>query len=76
MNGLELDRRNDSPVPSLKPDESDGYAYCRRPSVAQEPQILQTLEPGSPSKQSRDPRPTILILGATLAIAAVLAIVA
>lgn len=35
MSGLELDGRNDSPIPFQKPDESDKYAYYCQPNDAQ-----------------------------------------
>lgn len=76
MNGLELDRRNESPISYQQPDESEKYAYYRQPSGAQTSQIPMAPEPGPPSNRFSGLRPTTFILSAALAVVAMLAVLA
>ena len=65
MDGLELDRRNNSK-----------HVYNHQPNDAQTSQIQLASEPGMPSKRVCSLRPITFVLSAALAIVAVLAVVA
>ena len=76
MRGLELDRRNDSPIPLHKPDEREKYAYYRQSSGAQTSRAPVPLESDPRSRRFCALRPTTLILSVAPAGVAVLAVVA
>lgn len=76
MDGLEFDRRNDSPIPLPKPDRTEKYAYNQQPSGGQMPQTPVASDPGPLNKRCCRLRSTTFILSAALAVIAVLAIIA
>ena len=76
MNGLELDRRDDSAIALSKPEEREEYAYSHQPSGARTLPTPVALKPGLPSKRFSGLRPTTLVLSVALAVVTLLAVVA
>ena len=75
MNGLELDRQDDLPIPYQNPNESEKYAY-NQASDPQASQIPLASELCPPSRRFCGLRTTTFAFSTALAVVAVLAIVA
>ena len=71
MNGLELDRRNDS-----MPDEGDKYVFYPQQIGAQASQTPMPSQPGPSSKRFCGLRLSTVVLSVALAVVTVLAVVA
>lgn len=76
MDGLEFDRRNESPIPLSRPDESEKYAFNQEPGSARTPQTPVASDLGPPNKRLCGLRSTTFILSAALTVTAVLAVTA
>ena len=76
MSGLELDRRNDSPIAFSKPDEGEKYVFYPQPNGAQTSQIPIPSQSGPFSKRLYGLRLSTVILSAALAVVTVLAVIA